>query len=149
MKRKLTNKQYRCATIFVDHYSRLHFVHLQIDNTSVETVTTKRAFESFAPKYRRKNSALPLRQRAIFQQRVQTSLPQTAPATFLLWRKCTLSNGIAVEPSGTSQSACASSCCMLTLAGHRQCTLRSGHTPCTMLHSCTIACQCWRTAHQG
>ncbi len=48
MKGKLTKKQYRCATIFVDHYSCLRFVHLQIDDSSVKTVTAKRAFESFA-----------------------------------------------------------------------------------------------------
>jgi hypothetical protein len=50
MKGKLTKKQYRCATIFVDHYSRLCFVHLQINNSSVKTVAVKRAFESFATK---------------------------------------------------------------------------------------------------
>ncbi len=48
MKGKLTKKQYRCATIFVDHYSRLCFVHLQIDYSSVKTVAAKRTFKSFA-----------------------------------------------------------------------------------------------------
>ncbi len=28
MKGKLTKKRYRCVTIFVNHYSRLRFVHL-------------------------------------------------------------------------------------------------------------------------
>jgi hypothetical protein len=41
MKGKLTKKRYRCATIFVDHYSRLRFVHLQINNSFVKTVVTK------------------------------------------------------------------------------------------------------------
>jgi hypothetical protein len=50
MKGKLTKKQYRCATIFMDHYSRLRFVHLQIDDSSVKTVAAKRTFESFAAK---------------------------------------------------------------------------------------------------
>ncbi len=50
MKGKLTKKRYRCATIFVDHYSHLCFVHLQIDDSSVETVATKRTFKSFAAK---------------------------------------------------------------------------------------------------
>jgi hypothetical protein len=49
-KGKLTTKQYRCATIFVDHYSCLRFVHLQINDSSVKTVAAKRAFESFAAK---------------------------------------------------------------------------------------------------
>jgi hypothetical protein len=36
--------------IFVDHYSRLRFVHLHINDSSVETVAAKHAFESFATK---------------------------------------------------------------------------------------------------
>jgi hypothetical protein len=51
MKGKLTKRRYRCATIFVDHCSRLRFVHLQIDNSSVETLATKRAFETFAAEH--------------------------------------------------------------------------------------------------
>jgi hypothetical protein len=51
MKGKLTKKRYRCATVFVDHYSRLRFVHLQIDDSSIETVAAKRAFETFAAEH--------------------------------------------------------------------------------------------------
>jgi hypothetical protein len=51
MKGKLTKKQYRCATVFVDHYSRLRFVHLQVDDSSVKTAAAKRAFETFAAKH--------------------------------------------------------------------------------------------------
>ncbi len=45
---KLTNRRYRGATIFVDHYSRLRFVHLMQDLKSDETIKAKRAFEQFA-----------------------------------------------------------------------------------------------------
>ena len=45
LKGKLTKK---CATIFVDHFSRLRYVHLQVDDSSIETVTAERAFEAFA-----------------------------------------------------------------------------------------------------
>ncbi len=48
MKGKLTKKRYRCARIFVDHYSPLRFVHLQINDSSVKTIAAKGAFESFA-----------------------------------------------------------------------------------------------------
>ena len=51
MKGKLTKRRYRCATIFVDHFSRLHFVHLQIDNSSAETLGAKRTFETFAAEH--------------------------------------------------------------------------------------------------
>jgi hypothetical protein len=51
MKGKLTKKQYRCTTIFVDHNSCLRFVHLQVDDSSVKTVAAKCAFKSFAAKH--------------------------------------------------------------------------------------------------
>ena len=51
MNGKLTKRRYRCATIFVDHYSRLRFVHLQIDDSSTETLAAKRAFETFATEH--------------------------------------------------------------------------------------------------
>ena len=51
LKGKLTKKRYQCCTIFVDHYSRMRFVHNQIDDSSVETVAAKHAFEKFAAKH--------------------------------------------------------------------------------------------------
>jgi len=51
MKGKLTKRSYRCATIFVNHYSRLRFVHLQINDSSTETLAAKRAFETFAAEH--------------------------------------------------------------------------------------------------
>jgi hypothetical protein len=45
---KLTNRRYKGATIFVDHYSRLRFIHLMQDLGSDETIKAKRAFEQFA-----------------------------------------------------------------------------------------------------
>ncbi len=51
MKGKLTKRRYRCATIFVDHCSRLRFVHLQVDDSSAKTLATKRAFKTFAAEH--------------------------------------------------------------------------------------------------
>jgi hypothetical protein len=48
---KLTTKRYRCATIFVDHFSRLRYVHPQVNDTSIETVAAKCTFESFAAEH--------------------------------------------------------------------------------------------------
>lgn len=42
-----TIDRYRCATIYVDHYSRLSFVYLQRTLTSDETVKSKQAFERY------------------------------------------------------------------------------------------------------
>ncbi len=48
LKGSLTKKRYRYCTVFVDHFSRLHFVHLQIDDSATETMLAKQAFEKFA-----------------------------------------------------------------------------------------------------
>jgi hypothetical protein len=44
----LTKGRYRVATIFVNYYSRLGYVHLQKDTTSKETLIAKKAFKVFA-----------------------------------------------------------------------------------------------------
>ncbi len=48
LKGTLTRKCYTAATIFVDHYSRLKYLHLMTRLTSEETIEAKRAFEHFA-----------------------------------------------------------------------------------------------------
>jgi hypothetical protein len=48
LKGRLTLGRYRVATIFVDHYSRLGYVHLQKDSTSRETLKASLAFELYA-----------------------------------------------------------------------------------------------------
>ena len=40
--------RYTAATVFVDHYSGLSYVHVQRDQTSVELMKSKMAFENFA-----------------------------------------------------------------------------------------------------
>ena len=48
LKGKLTRDRYKAATIFVDHYSRLRFVHLMRNLSSEETINAKLAFEQYA-----------------------------------------------------------------------------------------------------
>jgi hypothetical protein len=43
-----THRQYRVATVFVDHYSGLGYVHLQQSTSALETIEAKSAFERFA-----------------------------------------------------------------------------------------------------
>ena len=45
LKGKLTTKRYTAATIFVDHFSRLCYVHLMTSLSSQETTEAKKAFE--------------------------------------------------------------------------------------------------------
>ncbi len=44
---KLTKKRYKCA-IFDDHFSRLQFVHLQLNDKSHKTLAAKFAFKQYA-----------------------------------------------------------------------------------------------------
>lgn len=48
LKGKLTTARYRAATIFVDHFSDMSFVHLQQSTSASETLLAKAAFESYA-----------------------------------------------------------------------------------------------------
>jgi hypothetical protein len=51
LKGKLTSKRYQAASIFVNHFSRLRFVHLMQDLSSDETIKAKEAFEQFAAEH--------------------------------------------------------------------------------------------------
>lgn len=44
----LTTKRYKCATVYVNQYSRLGYVYLQKTASAEETVEGKKAFEAFA-----------------------------------------------------------------------------------------------------
>jgi len=43
-----TTKQYRVATVFVDHFSRMGYVHVQKGATALETIEAKNAFERYS-----------------------------------------------------------------------------------------------------
>jgi hypothetical protein len=51
LKSKLTKKHYKCATVFVNHFSRLQFVHPQLDDKSNETLAAKLAFKKYAAEH--------------------------------------------------------------------------------------------------
>ena len=50
-KGNLTIKHYQYSTVFVDHFSRLRYVHLMERLTGVETLAAKRAFERYAAEH--------------------------------------------------------------------------------------------------
>ncbi len=45
LKESLTKKQYTAAMVFVDHYSKLKYIHLMTKLTSEEMMAAKRAFK--------------------------------------------------------------------------------------------------------
>ena len=44
----LTTKRYICATVYVDQYSKLGYIHLQKSTSGDDTVEGKKAFEKYA-----------------------------------------------------------------------------------------------------
>jgi hypothetical protein len=51
LKGMLTNKRYKAATVFVDHFSRLQYIHLMTTLLSDEMVAAKLTFEQFAEQH--------------------------------------------------------------------------------------------------
>jgi hypothetical protein len=51
LKGKLTKKCYKCTTVFVDHFSRLQFVHLQLNNKSDKALTAKFSFKQYVAEH--------------------------------------------------------------------------------------------------
>jgi hypothetical protein len=51
LKGSLTKMRSRYCTVFVDPFSRLRFLHLQIDDSAAETMLAKQVFEKFAAKH--------------------------------------------------------------------------------------------------
>jgi hypothetical protein len=51
LKGTLTKKCYTVATVLVDHYSRLKYIHLVTKLTSEETIEAKQAFKHFAEQH--------------------------------------------------------------------------------------------------
>jgi hypothetical protein len=51
LKGTLTKKRYTAAIVFMDHYSRLKYIHLMTKLTSKETMDAKQAFEHFATQH--------------------------------------------------------------------------------------------------
>ena len=141
MKGKLTKKRYQCATIFVDHFSRLRFVHLQTDDSSEETIAAKRAFETFAAEhgvkilhYHCDNGRF---QDNAFRQACHDARQQL---TFC-GVNAHFQNDI-TERSIRNLSESARKRSTHALAGRRQCTLPYGHMPCATPLSSTTPCRC-------
>jgi hypothetical protein len=51
LKGTLTKKRYTAATVFINHYSRLKYIHLMTKLTSKETMEAKPAFKHFAKQH--------------------------------------------------------------------------------------------------
>ena len=50
LKVRLNSHQYRSATVFVNHFRRLSYVHIQSNLTSKKTLKAKQDFEAYSQK---------------------------------------------------------------------------------------------------
>jgi hypothetical protein len=71
LKETLTKNPYTAATIFIDHYSRLKYVHLMTRLTSEETIEAKQAFEHFTKQHGVRILPILLQQWTICRQHLQ------------------------------------------------------------------------------
>ena len=140
MKGKLTKKRYRCATIFVNHFSRLRFIHLQTDDSSEETLAAKRAFKTFAAKHGVRIHNYHCDNGCFYNNAFKQACHDARQQLTLCGVNAHFQNGIAERSiRDLSESA----------RKQRQYTSPYGHMLCATPLSSTTACQCWRTAHQG
>jgi hypothetical protein len=150
LKGKLTKKHYKCATVFVDHFSRLQFVHLQLDDKSNETFAAKFAFERYTAKH-----GFKVLHYHCHNERFQKTTPSDKHAMMQgsnspsVKSMSTFKMALPSEPSVTSQKAHGSNCYMRAPTGRRGSTLHCGHMPCGMPLTFTTTYQCWRMAHLG
>jgi hypothetical protein len=143
LKGKLTKKRYKYTTVFVNHFSRLQFVHLQLNDKSNKTLTANFAFEQYAAEhgvkvlhYHCNNGRI---QHATMQG-INSPSVESMP---------TFKMASPSKPSVTSQKVHGSNCSMCAPAGRRRSTLLCSHMPCRMVPTFTTTYQCWRMAHLG
>ncbi len=137
-------KRYRAASIFVDHFSRLHYVHLMQDLSSNETVKAKLAFEHFAAEhgvaikhYHCDNGSLWTMRSSCRASKHGSNSPSVGSMPI---SRMELRSAL----SETCRRARESSCCTRASTGQRQCTWPCGHTLSVVPPSFTTVCRRWR-----
>ncbi len=149
MKGKLTKKRYRCATVFINHYSHLRFIHLQVDNSSVETVAAKHTFKNFAAEHGIKIQHHHCNNGRFSNNAFKQGCHNACQQLTFCGVNAHFKNGIAKRSTRNLSESTHKQLLHARACWGRQFTLCCGNMPCAMLHSSTIVCQCWRMAHQG
>jgi hypothetical protein len=89
-KGKLIIKRYRATSVFVDHFSRLQFVHLMQDLSSNKMVKAKLAFECFTTKHGVAIKHYHCNNGRFADNTFQAVVQTRTTTTHLLWSQCPL-----------------------------------------------------------
>jgi hypothetical protein len=142
LKGKLTKKRYKCATIFVDHFSRLQFVQLQLNNGSDETLATKLAFKQYVAEHRVKTLHNHCENGRFHNNAFQQACHEARQQLIFWGLMPTSKTASPSKPSETSWNLHGSNCSTHMHAGRRQSTLLCGLMPYGMQPTFTTTYQC-------
>ncbi len=150
LKGKLTVQRYRGAMIFVDHYSRLRFVHLMRDQSSAETIKAKRTFEQFAADHGVQIKHYHCDNGRFADNAFKNSCESSRQRLTFCGVNAHFQNGIAKRViCDLSESARKQSCCTHKPVGQQQYIWPCGHMLCAAPRSYSTPYRCWRKAHRG
>jgi hypothetical protein len=138
LKGSLTKKRYTAATVCVDHYPRLKYIHLMTKLTSEETIEAKQAFEHFA----KQHSVCILHHHCNNRPFADNAFKNSCSAKGQRLTFCGVNAiskmALQKRPSGTSERVHRSSSSMHANAGLPTSTWPSGHMHLGVLFTCTI-----------
>jgi hypothetical protein len=149
LKETLTKKRYTAATIFVDHYSRLKYVHLMTKLTSEETMDAKQAFEHFAKQHGVRILHYHCENGRFADNAFKNSCSAKGQQLTFVESMPTSKMALQRKPSEISGRVCRSSSSMRTNAGLPPSTWPSGLMHSGVLSTSTIPYLFWRMVPQG
>jgi hypothetical protein len=149
LKGRLTMERNKCATVFVDHFSCLCFVHLQLNTSSEETIATKNAFEQFDAEHGVKNLHCHCDNGRFYDNAFSMVCQDARQKLTFCGVNAHFQNGIDERAIRDLSESTHKQLLYPCFAGLGQCVLPYGHMHCAMRRTSTIAYQCWRMAHQG
>ncbi len=138
LKGSLTKKHCTVATVFVDHYSRLKYIHLMTKLSSEETIEAKQAFEHFTKPHGIRILHYHCNNGRFADNAFKNSCSAKGQRLTFCGVNARFQNGIVERPSGTSERVHRSSSSMHANAGLQPSTWPSGHMHLGVLFTFTI-----------
>jgi hypothetical protein len=148
-KGRLTKTRYKNATIFVDHFLRLQYIHLMTTNlTSSETLEAKHAFEHFAVEHGVKIAHYHCNNGQFADTAFIQSCKESRHKLTFCGGNAHFQNGMLNEPSKTSPKAHESSSSAPSNAGLRRSVAPCGPMLFALPPTLITSCQCLRKVNR-